>query len=178
MNPRIAELIQHLATSRAALRAAVDDIPRDSRERRPAPDRWSVAEVIEHLGIVEGRVTARLRGVTSTQAASVDAGALAEMDRAFAERVAVRNQRFKTSEASEPTGAMDADSAWRLLEQTRGELLDTLKTANESMLDTVIAPHPFFGPLTFSQWAVFVGAHDARHADQIREIRADLAANE
>jgi len=34
-----------------------------------------------------------------------------------------------------------------------------------------IAPHPRFGPWTFRQWVVFAGGHDARHADQIREMR-------
>jgi hypothetical protein len=39
-------------------------------------------------------------------------------------------------------------------------------------------PHPRFGPLTGYQWIAFSGAHEARHAAQIREIAEQLRASE
>jgi hypothetical protein len=36
----------------------------------------------------------------------------------------------------------------------------------------VIVPHAILGPLKVHQWLVIVGAHEGRHADQIRELAA------
>ena len=57
MHPRTEELLTHLEETRAALHAAVDAVPSSLRETRPAADRWSVAEVLEHLGRVEEQIT-------------------------------------------------------------------------------------------------------------------------
>src|SRR5947207_1744551 len=59
MHPRMQELLDHLAHFRSELRSAVDEIPRDKLTTKPAPDRWSVAEVLEHLSMVETRVCDR-----------------------------------------------------------------------------------------------------------------------
>ena len=57
MHPRIAEVLTYLDTNRAALERTLKEVPPASRERRPASERWSVAEVIQHLALVEGRIT-------------------------------------------------------------------------------------------------------------------------
>ena len=57
MHPRTAKLFEHLDHHRATLRRTVDEIPPELRLRRPAPERWSVVEILEHLGLVERRLT-------------------------------------------------------------------------------------------------------------------------
>jgi hypothetical protein len=39
----------------------------------------------------------------------------------------------------------------------------------------VVVPHPALGDQNLYQWIAFVGAHESRHAAQIREIAAALA---
>lgn len=56
MHARIHELTSHLRIRREALHEAMDAIPAALRNQRPAANRWSVAEVLEHLSLVEGRV--------------------------------------------------------------------------------------------------------------------------
>jgi len=60
MHPRTAELIGFLDDADGALRAAYDAVPAERRAERPAPDRWSPAEIVHHLAIVERRVTQRI----------------------------------------------------------------------------------------------------------------------
>src|SRR5438093_9228658 len=55
MHVYLTEVFARLDAQRAALRAAVDAIPPDRRRQRPGPDRWSAAEVLEHLSLVEAR---------------------------------------------------------------------------------------------------------------------------
>ena len=56
-NPRTARLFEHLDHHRALLRRTVEEIPPDLRQRRPAPERWSAIEILEHLVLVERRLT-------------------------------------------------------------------------------------------------------------------------
>ena len=57
MHPRTDEMLRHLDANRVVLRAAVDSIPPELRETRPSPERWSVAEILEHLTRVEEQLT-------------------------------------------------------------------------------------------------------------------------
>jgi cysteine synthase A len=169
------ELIAHLDQQRAALRQAVDSIPASLRERKPGADRWSVAEVLEHLAIVERRIAGRLadalkaasaQGPGATAAPAL--GSAIDLDQVS--KLSDRSTRFKTSEASEPKGAMTADQAWADLEAVRADTLGLVRDSDPFPMTEPIAPHPRFGPWNFRQWVVFAGGHDARHADQIREM--------
>lgn len=176
----IDELIQHLHDNRRALRAAIDAVPVADRERRPSPERWSVAEVVEHLAIVEGRVTARLtEAFDATPPAAQSQGRAAQpVDRSFLDRVGNRTNRFKTGPSSEPQGGIDVEAAWAAAASSRDAFLRLLERSNGRDVAGIVFPHPAFGPLTFYQWAVFLSGHDARHADQIREIAGELAARQ
>lgn len=176
----IDELIQHLDDNRRLLRAAVDAVPAADRERRPSPDRWSVAEVIEHLAIVEGRVAARLtEAFDAMPPAELRPGSPAQpVDRTFLNRVGDRTNRFKTGPSSEPKGGIDTEAAWAAATSSRDAFLRLLERSDGRDVGSIVFPHPAFGPLTFYQWAVFLSGHDARHADQIREIAAALAARQ
>src|ERR1700704_4740255 len=55
IHPRLQELFAYLSVKRNALREAVDAVPEGQRNQPPEPDRWSVAEVLEHLALVEAR---------------------------------------------------------------------------------------------------------------------------
>jgi len=59
MHPRIAELIDYVDAQTEALRTAYHDVPPDRRGARREPGRWSPAENVKHLAIVERRLTQR-----------------------------------------------------------------------------------------------------------------------
>jgi uncharacterized damage-inducible protein DinB len=65
MHPRTRQLLDYLSDARDVLSAAVDGVPPDRRAERPAADRWSVAEVLEHLAIVEARCTQIVAGAAA-----------------------------------------------------------------------------------------------------------------
>lgn len=62
MHPRIQEVLEYLDSTRSDLSQAVEDVPATRREERPGPDRWSVAEVLEHLGKIERRIVRMVAG--------------------------------------------------------------------------------------------------------------------
>lgn len=180
MHVRLEELIEHLATQRAVLRAAVDRIAPAMRDEKPAPDRWSVAEVLEHLALIESRIAGLL---SSAIASARDQGLRSEnetttvLDPAQMALLLDRNRRVETNESGIPSGRLSANDAWTALETSRRKLLDAVTQADGLALGDLFYPHPILGPLNLYQWIAFVGGHEARHAGQIDEIVARLMSN-
>ncbi|HEU4629913.1 MAG TPA: DinB family protein [Gemmatimonadaceae bacterium] len=178
MHTRIAELLDFLDAQREVLRAAVARVPADAGERRPAPDRWSAAEILEHLSLVErsvaGLLTARLAEARAgglgpdTATTSV----LATFD---LRRVLDRSRRVTASTRAQPSQGLDAAAAWAALERTRAALREAVLAADGLALGEVTHSHAALGTLTLYEWIAFVGGHEARHAAQIDEIVAALA---
>ena len=57
-----------------------------------------------------------------------------------------------------------------------GILRGAVDRADGLAIGEVTAPHPFLGSLNLYQWLIFLGAHEARHAAQIREIAGSAGA--
>jgi hypothetical protein len=179
MQLRTQEVLNHLDGHRAALEQSVAAVPEALRGRRPAPDRWSVAEIIEHLGIVEGSITQLLGGqLDAARAAGL--GTERETSPVVPTvpvgRLLDRGAPLVAGARSLPTGGLGADAAWEVLAARRRALRELLLVADGLALSEVIIPHPLLGPLNVYQWLVFVGAHEGRHAGQVQEVAAAFAA--
>jgi hypothetical protein len=177
MNPDspLTALRAGLATDRDALFAAVDSVPAALRDRKPAPDRWSVAEVLEHLGIVETRIVAALAPLISEAPPVGGACAATPLDRTL---LRDRTQRVTAPEMIQPTGTVTAAAACAALERSRESLLAVLDTAEGRDLTAVGRNHPRLGQIDGYQWIASVGGHEERHTLQIREIADQFAAQQ
>ncbi|HEX6967185.1 MAG TPA: DinB family protein [Gemmatimonadaceae bacterium] len=176
MHPRIQELLDHLTHHRAELRRAVDGVPAERREQRPAPDRWSVADVLEHLAIVEDRIADGFtKQVAAARASGLgqDAETSPVVPTLDMKRLLDRRRRVTAVEVTHPRG-MSANAAWSALEQSRARLRAALLDADGLALGTLTATHPVLGEMNLYQRIAFIGGHEARHAAQIREIGAAL----
>jgi hypothetical protein len=170
----IATLRSALNADRRTLRAAVDRVPVSLRTAKPAPERWSVAEVLEHLSIVERGALMRVRALVQ-EAPVVDAPtALTAIDRAF---LTNRTMRIMAPDRIQPTGTVSVDAALATLDSSREELMGVLNQAEGRDLSRVTQTHPALGPLDGYQWIAVIGGHEARHSLQIDEIGAALAGN-
>ena len=181
VHPRTTELLRHLDVQHERLRNAVESIPRQQRDTKPKPDRWSVADVIEHLSIVETRIArvfdaklaeARTAGAIREEHDSSPVVGTIDMD-----RVLDRSRRITAAEAALPSGKLDADAAWSALERARTGLSDSVLAADGRALGEVVQRHPVLGPINLYQWIAFVGGHEARHAAQVMELRDLLVVN-
>jgi hypothetical protein len=179
LHPRIQELIDYLTMQRRAVRDAVAAVPAELRDRKPGPGKWSVAEVLEHLSMIEQRVAALL---TKQVAAARANGVGADPDTSSvvasfvnAEGLTNRATKIVTPKAGVPTGTVDAVSGAEALEKAQVAMMDSLRDANGVSLQDLTAAHPVLGPLNMYHMVVALGLHDARHAAQIREIGQTLA---
>ena len=178
MHPRTEELLHHLDANRVVLREAVADVPPALRETRPAPDRWSVAEVLEHLARIEQQLTrllsAKLSEAQSTGALGTESETSSVVDPRVHRAVLDRERRVIAGDRVLPRGELDSGAALVALEAARAKLRDLLMSYDGVAIAAVSHPHPAFGPIDAYQWFAFVGSHEARHAAQIREVGATL----
>ena len=169
MNTRLKELVDYIDAQLMLLRSAYESVPANRRALRPSPDRWSAAEVVHHVAIVEKRVVQRLKGLVEEARAlgrdQDESPLLAAID---TRKVSERTARFKTSELGEPRDT-DPTTVWDELEATRRALKEVIASAEGVPLGKVTAPHPALGAVNGYEWIAFTGSHAARHADQIRE---------
>ena len=179
MNTRLEEVLNYLDAERTALREAVELVPAELRDQQPGPDRWSVAQVLQHLLIIEKRI---VTGVSKWVAEAKENGlgpelesssVLSSLDLAM---IADRTSRRTAPEEVRPKAEMDAASAWTALEQSRQALHNGVLVGDGLALSEVIQPHPVLGPINIYQWLLFVGSHEIRHTAQIREIVGELSA--
>jgi hypothetical protein len=176
---RVDELLEHLAESRRVLADAIALVPPALRQTAPAPGQWSVAQVIEHLVIVETRSTkviamlsdgAPVGSATDTDAPAPDA------HRLDTTMLLDRSRRVTAPDPLHPTSDVDAADAWRRLGETRAALCAIVVAMNGRRMDRVTRPHPVLGVLNGFQWVGAVAGHEQRHAAQIREIAGALGA--
>jgi hypothetical protein len=173
MHPRIQELVDHLDATRARLERSFQAVPPAGREQRPEPDRWSIAEIVEHLVIVESRVLKmlddsltpeRLRELgPETETSSV----LETLDVA---RLVDRTNKIMSGEISLPKGGVASGESWAQLQERRKQLKAKLQEVDGHALGGVQFSHPRLGAMTLYQWVAFLGAHELRHAAQIDEV--------
>jgi DinB family protein len=170
MHPITRELLAYLDQQRSILKSAFESIPAEMRDRPPAPDRWSAANIVEHLSIVQTRICGILsdRIEEARSGLSADTGTDPILPTIDYKRMYDRSKRATAPEAVIPTG-LDATSAWTALANS-GSMMRAMLLANDGLaLSPVTHPHPRFGVLSVYEWVAFIGAHEVRHAEQIRE---------
>jgi hypothetical protein len=179
MHPNLTDVFTKLDESQARLRAAVDAVPPPWRSTRPAPDRWSVAEILEHLALVETRLAGLLRRAVDTAMEAglpPETGARVPLAAALVERMADRVNKRPAPETAIPSGTLDHQAAAAAAGTARAALRDALARADGLALNTVTIPHQVFGELNAYQWLELMAGHEHRHAAQIDELRQALAA--
>jgi len=180
MHPRTEELLSHLRDARAELARAVAAVPAERRREKPAADQWSVAEILEHLSIVEARIADMVaRDVAAAKAAGIARETSQEPVLITVDVEGLKDRTIKrvAGETSQPTGSLGADDAWTKLADTRAALESALREGDGWALGTLFQPHHRLGPMNMYQWIGFAGAHELRHAAQIVEVGKRLTAN-
>lgn len=177
MHPHLTDVLSRLDRSREVLRTAIDAVPEHLQRTRPSPDRWSVAEVVEHLALVDRFFAERMAdAIDSARAAGVgpERQAREPLSEEILRRMADRVDRREAREAVSPSGTLSAEEAWDALDQARQQVRSVVAGADGLALGSVRAEHRAFGSLTIYQWVELTAAHEVRHADQIREIGSAL----
>jgi hypothetical protein len=160
------ELLQHLDRSRYGLMAALAGLSEAQSDFKPSPEDWSIANIVEHLAIVEDLVILRVQQLAS----SPDVEGFKDSDAVLLGKIIDRSVKFKAPERAQPTGKALVNSLERL-EVTREKIVDLVQSAPFDIREHS-TPHPVLGLLDGHQWLVALSGHCARHTQQIIETKA------
>ena len=141
---------------------------------KPAPDRWSVAEVAEHITVAETTIMGLIqKQVMQSPAAPEKREQVKGKDQLILQRMPDRSHKAQAPEMLKPIGrwATEADLT-EAFEDARKANMDYIRTTNDDLRDHFF-DHPVFGTLDGYQWLLLLSGHSARHTAQIEEVKAD-----
>ncbi len=163
-----------------AARAALGDQVRGLSDAqlgfRPAPDRWSIGEILDHLCLAE---RAMIRTVSRLLQHAAGLGQIGEPG-----SMEMPSHRIDIDRYNRPAGAPESvlpsperplERLLAGLEESRERLREVTMRAEGRVVGNVTLPHFQLGELNFYQWLAVQGAHEAKHTAQIRRIKADPA---
>jgi len=162
-------VLKNLAESREQLRRMAAGLSREQWHYRTEPGRWSVAECVEHITFVEGRV---LELIHKTLESGADPSKSSAMkDDALVADVAGRVTRFQAPEFLEPTGRWRDEELLEEFDRVRERTHEFAATTTVDLRQHFFA-HRVFGELDLYQWLLLVAAHCDRHRAQSEEVMA------
>lgn len=168
------EAIKHLEETRKNFLDSVKDLSEAQWKFKAATDRWSVAEVAEHIAVSEetlmGMVAERIMKAPATPEKKEAAKG---KDARLRNQVVDRSTRVQAPEMLKPTNrwATQAELV-KSFNASRDKTINYIQTTQED-LRSHFGPHPILGDLDAYQWITLISAHCARHTDQIKEVKAD-----
>ncbi len=141
---------------------------------KPGPDRWSVAEVSEHIAVSESSLLAFVqKQIMQSPADPAKRAEVAGKDEIILTKIPDRSHKAQAPEFLKPTNrwATQAELT-KAFEDSRRATMDYVRTTNDDLRDH-FGPHPVLGPLDAYQWILLISAHSERHTKQIEEVKAD-----
>jgi uncharacterized damage-inducible protein DinB len=141
---------------------------------KPGPDRWSVAEVAEHITVSESTILGLIqKQVMASPAAPEKREQVKGKDEMILQRMPDRSHKAQAPEFLRPTGRWltEADVT-KAFEESRKVTMDYVRTTNDDLRDHFF-DHPVFGTMDGYQWLLLLSSHSARHTAQIEEVKAD-----
>jgi DinB superfamily len=164
------------AAARAALCDEVRGLSDTQLGFRPAPRRWSIGEILDHLCLAE---RAMIRSISRLLQHAAGLGKIAEPGAMDAPShqidLDLYNQPAGAPESVLPSPDRPLERLLAGLEESRERLQEVTKRAEGRVVGNVTLPHFQLGELNFYQWLAIQGSHEAKHTAQIRRIKADPA---
>jgi uncharacterized damage-inducible protein DinB len=162
----------YLQQTRDGVLAATRGLSEAQMKFKPAPDRWSVAETLEHIALAEDfllqNITDKIMkapaGDADRDTAKIDAGILA--------MVPDRSQKRQAPGPLVPTGRWTPAESIDHFQKSRAKTLEFLQSTPD-LRGHVSSDNPFQQPMDAYDWLLFIAAHSERHTKQILEVKAD-----
>jgi len=166
-----ASLLKHLQQTRQAFLDSISGLSDAQWTFKAAPDRWSIAEVAEHIAISE---TTILRIVTDQimKGPAVPRNPDAVPDEKLLGWLLDRTSKFQAPEMLKPTHRWATrDALTKDFLAAREKTSTYVKTTTDDLHGHAGA-HPVFKMLDGYQWVLLLSGHSARHTAQIEEVKA------
>src|SRR5258707_10585708 len=164
--------LQYLESTKKGVLEATKGLSEAQWNFKPAPDRWSVAQVMEHLAAAEDM----LRGMTQEQMKTPvvpvrDQEETKKADEGGLAMVPDRSHKAQAPEPLQPTNRFGSPSAaQKHFVESRAVTEEYLKNATGLRVHLSDSP---MGKLDGYEWVLLIAAHSERHTKQMVEVKAD-----
>jgi DinB family protein len=158
---------RHLAVARGYLVESVSTLSAAQWNFRPDNDTWSIADNLEHLVLIEGRVHAIIGNMVNSPEAE-PGHKESEMDGFIINEVPKRSIKVKAPVPVCPASRWTGPEGLELFIVSREQTMQLLAAP---LLRGRVMPNPFFDPWDGYQWLLAVASHTIRHTRQILEVK-------
>jgi hypothetical protein len=168
------EGVAELEGSRKAFLDATNGLSEAQWNFKPGPDRWSIAECAEHIGVTEAFILNLITEQAVKGPAEPEKRAQVQGKDATIMPMALdRSAKFKAPEIIQPTRrwTTSGEITKNVLE-SRARTIEFISTTQEDLRDHFM-DHPVFKTLDTYQWILLTSAHMRRHTLQILEVKGD-----
>ncbi|QJD77107.1 DinB family protein [Spirosoma rhododendri] len=165
-------IVTALQTTQQLLHEAVDGLTDAQLTFKPNADRWSIAECVEHIVLVERGIFRAIQYGMSLPAKPEKRSEIKVSDVDLVRATRGRSRLLAAPEPFVPTGKYgDTSATVALFDQVRTADTDFAQTA-EGDLRTHYFDHFILGRLDLYQALLLIASHGERHRKQIDDVKA------
>jgi len=163
--------VQYLESTKKGVLESTKGLSEAQWNFKPAPDRWSVAQVMEHIAAAEDFLLALDKEKVMTAPAGEVGRDVKKTDEAVLAMVPDRTHKAQAPEPLVPTNRFGSpEGSIKHFVASRVTTEDFLKST-AGMRDHVMESP--MGKLDAYEFVLLVAAHSERHTKQINEVKAD-----
>jgi len=163
--------LQYLETTKKGVLEATKGLSEAQWNFKPAPDRWSVAQVMEHIAAAEDFIRGILKEKIMMAPAGEQGRDVKKTDEAVLAMIPDRTNKVQAPEPLVPTNRFGSpEGSVKHFVESRATTEEFLKTTTG--LRDHVADSPM-GKLDGYEFILLIAAHSERHTKQINEVKAD-----
>ncbi len=164
--------IQYLEKTRADVLAATKGLSAAQWNFKPATNRWSVAEVTEHIAATEDFLMAMIHDKVMTAPARSAGEDVAAIDDFVLKAIPDRSVKAQAPEPLQPNNRFGSPKeSLKHFQASRAKTIAFLKET-KGLRDHAI-DSPLGKKLDGYEWVLLIAAHSERHTKQLNEVKAD-----
>lgn len=170
---------QYLQQTRNGVVGATKGLSEAQWKFKPAPDRWSIAEIVEHIVITQEFILGPIREQLAKAPVDTADRDYKQVDGIVINQIPDRLTKFQAPEMLRPTGRWTPAEAMDRLLKNYTRLEEYLESTPDLRQHIVEAP-PLkavskgkYESMDGYQWVLGAAAHTERHTKQILEVKAD-----
>ena len=176
----VARAKQYLEKMRDEVIALTEGLSEAQWKFNPGADRWSIAEIVEHIVLTQELILGPIRKQLASAPAPADVGDYREVDKIIVTKLPDRSKKFQAPEMLKPTGTWTESAALDRLRKDTAGLIEYLQATPDLRQHSVPAP-PIeavsggqYKTMDGYEWLLGAAAHTERHSKQILEVKTDL----
>lgn len=168
----INKAVNYLEKTRAGVLAATKGLSEGQWNFKPATNRWSAAEVTEHIAAAEDFLMDMVRAKVMTAPGRTEADDVKALDELVLQKIPDRTVKAQAPEPLQPDNRFGSPKeSLKHFKASRAKTIEFLKETKDLRQHAIDSP--LGKKLDGYEWVLFIAAHSERHTKQINEVKTD-----